>query len=96
MLKASNITKRFGSSTVPDQVSFSVPEGEVPGLIGPNGAGRTTLFECLAGLLTADAGEVVFRDGAALPAPVSGKVGLWSKTDSVSYFDDFTITPTAN
>lgn len=31
-----------------------------------------------------------------LPAPVSGKVGLWSKTDSVSYFDDFTLTPTAN
>ncbi|MFN7945149.1 MAG: family 16 glycoside hydrolase [Blastocatellia bacterium] len=31
-----------------------------------------------------------------LSAPVSGKVGLWSKTDSVSYFDDFTLTPTAN
>ena len=31
-----------------------------------------------------------------LPAPVSGKVGLWSKTDSVSYYDDFTITPMAN
>ncbi|HWQ31709.1 MAG TPA: ABC transporter ATP-binding protein [Blastocatellia bacterium] len=65
MLKASKITRRFGKSTVLDQVSFSVPEGEVLGLIGPNGAGKTTLFECLAGLLTADAGEVVFRDGAA-------------------------------
>jgi hypothetical protein len=29
----------------------------------------------------------------ALPEPVSGKVGLWSKTDSVSYFDDFNVTP---
>ena len=28
-----------------------------------------------------------------LPEPVSGKVGLWSKTDSVSLFDDFTVTP---
>ena len=31
-----------------------------------------------------------------LPEPVSGKVGVWSKTDSVSYFDDFTVTPSAN
>ena len=29
----------------------------------------------------------------ALPEPVSGKVGVWSKTDSVSYFDDFTVMP---
>jgi hypothetical protein len=29
-----------------------------------------------------------------LPEPVSGKVGVWSKTDSVSYFDDYTVTPT--
>jgi len=28
-----------------------------------------------------------------LPEPVSGKVGVWSKTDSVSYFDDYTVTP---
>jgi hypothetical protein len=31
-----------------------------------------------------------------LAEPVSGKIGLWSKTDSVSYFDEFTVTPTAN
>ena len=31
-----------------------------------------------------------------LPEPVSGKVGVWSKTDSVSYFDDFTVTPATN
>lgn len=30
-----------------------------------------------------------------LPKPVSGKIGVWSKTDSVSYFDDFTVTPAA-
>jgi hypothetical protein len=29
----------------------------------------------------------------ALPEPVSGKVGVWSKTDSVSYFDDYAVTP---
>lgn len=43
-------------------VSFSVLDGEVLGLIGPKGAGKTTLFECLAGLMHADAGDVKFRD----------------------------------
>jgi len=55
------VTKRYGSKTVLDHVSFSVRERELLGLIGPNGAGKTTLFECLANLIPRDSGDVSAR-----------------------------------
>jgi ABC-type multidrug transport system ATPase subunit len=58
LLTARGITKRYGRSTVLDQVGFEVRAGEILGLIGPNGAGKTTLFECIAGLLPRDGGEI--------------------------------------
>jgi ABC-2 type transport system ATP-binding protein len=67
ILSVRELSKRYGSRTVLDAVSFAVRPGEVLGLIGPNGAGKTTLFDCLAGLLPAQAGEV--RDGQGRPVP---------------------------
>ena len=58
MSSVRGITKRFGSTAVLHDVSFTVNPGEVLGLIGPNGSGKTTLFECLAGMLPMDAGSV--------------------------------------
>ena len=58
LLTARGISKRYGSSTVLDQVTFDVRPCEILGLIGPNGAGKTTLFECLAGLLPRDGGAL--------------------------------------
>ena len=58
LLTARGITKRYGRTTVLEDVGFDVRPGEILGLIGPNGAGKTTLFECLAGLVARDSGEV--------------------------------------
>lgn len=66
VLRLSNITKRFGSVTANDDVSFSLSEGEVIALLGENGAGKTTLMNILFGQYTADEGSVeVF--GTELP-----------------------------
>ena len=50
------LTKRYGTLTALDRVTFSVPEGCLFGLIGPDGAGKTTLYQILTTLLTPDEG----------------------------------------
>ena len=58
VLEVSNISKRFGGITAVNGVSFDVQEGEILGLIGPNGCGKSTLFNCILGQLTPSDGEV--------------------------------------
>ena len=58
VLEVSNIKKSFGGITAVDGVSFDVREGEILGLIGPNGCGKSTLFNCILGQLTPTAGDV--------------------------------------
>ncbi len=58
LLRAENITKRFGKRTVVEGVTLEVREGEVVGLLGPNGAGKTTTFYCIVGLIKPDGGKV--------------------------------------
>ena len=61
MLTVSGLTKRFGGFTALNAVSFEVYEGEILGLIGPNGSGKTTAFNCISGALRATAGSVRFK-----------------------------------
>ena len=50
-IEVKNVSKRFGAVQALDDVSFSVNKGEVFGLIGPDGAGKTTLYRILCTLL---------------------------------------------
>jgi branched-chain amino acid transport system ATP-binding protein len=58
VLEVTDIRKNFGGITAVDGVSFDVREGEILGLIGPNGCGKSTLFNCILGQLTPTGGEV--------------------------------------
>lgn len=58
MLKLENITKKYGYFTALDSVSFSVKRGEIAGLIGENGAGKTTVLKLITKYLKADLGTV--------------------------------------
>ncbi len=53
-----NVTKRYGSRTILDNVSLTIPSGETIALIGPSGGGKSTLLRCLNGLNTFDGGEI--------------------------------------
>jgi ABC-2 type transport system ATP-binding protein len=51
------LTKRFGSATAVDGISFAIPQGEIFGFLGPNGAGKTTTIKMLTGLLQPTSGR---------------------------------------
>lgn len=55
------LTKRFGSVTAVEDVSFTVEQGEFVAIIGPNGAGKTTLFNLITGFETLTNGNVIFK-----------------------------------
>ena len=57
-IEAHNITQRYGKVTAVDDVSFSVGEGELFGFIGPDGAGKTTLFRIAATLIIPSGGRM--------------------------------------
>jgi branched-chain amino acid transport system ATP-binding protein len=61
MLRVSGVVKHFGGFTALSDVTFEVAEGEILGLIGPNGSGKTTMFNCISGALEPTAGSIHFR-----------------------------------
>jgi len=58
VLEVTNLKKRFGGIAAVDGVSFHVDEGEILGIIGPNGCGKSTTFNCILGQLAPTEGEV--------------------------------------
>jgi len=70
ILKVRDMTKDFGGLRAIDSVTFEVNKGEFVGLIGPNGCGKTTTFNCISGLLDATEGEVeIFGEDATKLRP---------------------------
>jgi branched-chain amino acid transport system ATP-binding protein len=61
LLETSGLTKRFGGLVAVDELPLAVRPGEIRGLIGPNGSGKTTTVNLLSGLYRADAGEIRLR-----------------------------------
>lgn len=58
MIEVSHLTKRYGSHLALDDLSFTIPEGQIYGLLGPNGAGKSTTMNILTGCLAATSGQV--------------------------------------
>jgi ABC-2 type transport system ATP-binding protein len=77
VVAARGLTRRFGTFTAVDSLSFEVPRDQVFGLIGPNGAGKTTTIKMLTTLLgpTSGSASVAGYDVAAHPAEVRRRIG---------------------
>ncbi|MDZ5606825.1 ABC transporter ATP-binding protein [Bacillus pseudomycoides] len=58
IVRVEQLTKRIGSKTLVENISFEVKKGEVVGLLGPNGAGKTTLMRMMVGMISMTEGEV--------------------------------------
>ena len=62
MLQIKNLTKKFGSKTVINNISFSAKTGEIIGFLGPNGAGKTTTMRLITGFLTPSKGKITINN----------------------------------
>ncbi len=60
MLQVKNLRKYFGGVKAVDDCSFEIKEGKITALIGPNGSGKTTVFNLVSGILNADNGKIIF------------------------------------
>jgi ABC-2 type transport system ATP-binding protein len=69
-LQVSNVTKRYGSTTAVDDISFSAEPGRILGLLGPNGAGKTSTIRMITYITVPDEGEITYGGDT---------VGAWSQ-----------------
>jgi branched-chain amino acid transport system ATP-binding protein len=61
LIEVTGVSKRFGGVVANNNISISVPEGQITGLIGPNGSGKTTLFNSIVGYHPIDEGSIKFE-----------------------------------
>jgi ABC-type branched-subunit amino acid transport system ATPase component/ABC-type branched-subunit amino acid transport system permease subunit len=93
LLEVKGLKKHFGGVKAVDMCSFSVPQGSITALIGPNGSGKTTAFNLIGGTMKADAGEVWF-DGEridGMPAYRRAHAGLGRTFQITRLFKDMSV-----
>jgi ABC-type multidrug transport system ATPase subunit len=91
VVEARELTKRFGSFTAVERVSFEVRRGEVFGLLGPNGAGKSTTFKMLCGLLKPTAGEARVAGVDLLKAPAKARERMGYMAQKFSLYGDLSV-----
>ncbi len=85
LFTAANLSKRYGDSTVVDNLSFGIEAGECLGVIGPNGAGKTTTIRMCLGLTLPDSGSITAM-GLQMPVDalaVKAQLGVVSQMDTL-------------
>ena len=93
-IEARNLVKSFKKRVVVNQVSLKVEKGEIVGLLGPTGAGKTTSFYMIVGLEQPDRGEVFISDVniSHLPMYRRAQLGISYLTQEASIFRKLTVT----
>lgn len=95
MIEVKNLTKKFGTITALDEISFSVGEGTLFGLVGSNGAGKSTFLRTLAGIYAPDGGEILV-DGKPPFENSEVKSRLFFISDYPYFFPQATLTDMAD
>lgn len=91
IIEVKNLTKRFGSFTAVDNLSFDVKRGEIFGLIGPNGAGKSTTFKILCGLLKPSEGKALISHLSMLKAPGQARSSFGYMAQKFSLYDNMSL-----
>ena len=93
ILKAHNLVKQYNARRVVDKVCFDVAEGEIVGLLGRNGAGKTTSFRMTIGMISPDDGQVIFngQEVTKLPMYQRAQRGMGYLSQEPSIFGRLTV-----
>ena len=78
LLSLKDITKSYNSQSVLDKVNIQVMPSSVVGLLGPNGCGKTTIFNLICGIIKADSGKIIFNNKEIQNKPIDfrAKMGI--------------------
>ena len=93
VLRTEHLYKKYGKRTVVNDVSINVKQGEMVGLLGPKGAGRTTTFYMTTGLVTPNAGKIFLNDVEITKYPVYKRAqnGIGYLAQEASVFRKMTV-----
>jgi len=93
VLRLAEVSKKFGSLVVTDDVTLDITPGEMHAIIGPNGAGKTTLINQISGLIAPDRGRILFAgaDVTALPPEARALRGLARSFQITSILPGFSV-----
>ncbi|MBD3252480.1 ATP-binding cassette domain-containing protein [Candidatus Pacearchaeota archaeon] len=93
MLKITNLKKYFGGVKAVDGCGFEIPENKITALIGPNGSGKTTIFNLISGILKADSGRILLdrEEITNMPVYKISNLGISRLFQQSRLFDNLTV-----
>ncbi|MBT9173260.1 MAG: Ribosome-associated ATPase [Syntrophomonadaceae bacterium] len=91
IIKAANIVKRYGELLALDHLNLELKEGEILGLLGPNGSGKTTAINCILALLTYEKGEISIFGKPMSPEAYELKQDIGVVMQNVAVFNELTV-----
>ena len=90
-IEVNNLTKKFGSFTAVDKVSFNVKQGEIFGFLGANGAGKSTTIRMLIGVLEPTSGDALVGGFSIMKQPEMVKKNIGYMSQKFSLYNDLTV-----
>lgn len=91
MIEVSHLSRQFGTFRAVDDVSFSIPTGQIVALLGPNGAGKTTTMRMICGFLGASGGSVKIDGKDITQDPVEAKSKIGYMPESAPLYSDMIV-----
>lgn len=91
MIEVSHLSRQFGTFRAVDDVSFSIPTGQIVALLGPNGAGKTTTMRMICGFLGATSGSVKIDGKDITEDPVQAKSKIGYMPESAPLYSDMIV-----